>query len=90
MDGGGTGAAVFWKDNVVNGKWREQKVTLGKNKEILDAEMWGIRSLKGCRTKDCNKSAPRYWYLLQFSNSHQQAEKYGRKCRSGTKSPDSP
>lgn len=37
MDEGGKGAAVVWKDNAVEGRWREQKVPFGKNKEILDA-----------------------------------------------------
>ena len=38
----GTGAAVVWKENGPGGKWQEQKVGLGLNKEIFDAEMWSI------------------------------------------------
>lgn len=36
-DEGGTGAAVAWKENGVNGIWQERKAPLGKNKEILEA-----------------------------------------------------
>ena len=39
LDQGGTGAAVIWK---LDNEWLTQKVTLGKNKEIFDAEMWRI------------------------------------------------
>ena len=39
LDQGGAGAAVVWK---LDNEWLTQKVTLGKNKEIFDAEMWGI------------------------------------------------
>lgn len=41
-DEGGAGAAVVWKENAINGRWPERRVSLGKNKEIIDAEMWGI------------------------------------------------
>ena len=41
LDKGGTGAAVVWKSHVSQ-KWQEQKLSLGLNKEIFDAEMWGI------------------------------------------------
>ena len=41
LDKGGTGAAVVWEDSI-SGKWQEQKVCLGLNKEIFDAEIWGI------------------------------------------------
>ncbi len=36
LDQGETGAAIIWK---LNNEWLTQKVTLGKNKEIFDAEM---------------------------------------------------
>lgn len=41
LDKGGTGAAVVWEDSI-SGKWQKQKVCLGLNKEIFDAEIWGI------------------------------------------------
>ena len=33
---------TIWNDDTVEGRWQERKVPLGKNKEILNAEMWGI------------------------------------------------
>ncbi len=42
LDQGGAGAAVVWKENRQSNEWITQKITLGKNKEIFDAEMWGI------------------------------------------------
>lgn len=42
LDTGGTGAAVVWKSNCDGGEWQTIKVSLGRNKEIFDAEMWGI------------------------------------------------
>lgn len=42
LDQGGAGAAVVWKEGELVRKWQEKKVSLGKNKEILDAEIWGI------------------------------------------------
>ncbi len=41
LDKGGIGAAVVWK-NYGCQKWQEQKLCLGLNKEIFDAEMWGV------------------------------------------------
>ena len=35
LDQGNTGAAVCWKGN----QWKEKSIFLGKNKEILDAEL---------------------------------------------------
>ena len=42
LDSRGTGAAVVWKNEGTEKEWQEQKVGLGLNKEIFDAEMWGI------------------------------------------------
>ena len=42
LDTGGTGAAVVWKTNCNGEEWQIVKVSLGQNKEISDAEMWGI------------------------------------------------
>ena len=36
-----TAAAVCWKDKSTS-KWKERSIFLGKNKEILDAELWAI------------------------------------------------
>ena len=41
LDTGNVGAAVILRDKSLN-KWRETSVFLGKNKEILDAELWAI------------------------------------------------
>ena len=41
LEKGDTGAAVVWKSDC-DGKWQTVKVSLGQNKEIFDAEMWGI------------------------------------------------
>ena len=40
-EAGGAGAAVAWKSCLSYG-WNTCKISLGKNKEILDAELWGI------------------------------------------------
>jgi len=40
-DAGGAGAAVTWK-SLRSSSWNVRKISLGKNKEILDAELWGI------------------------------------------------
>ena len=42
LDNRGTGAAVVWGKDNAQKEWQEQKVCMGLNKEILDAEMWGI------------------------------------------------
>ena len=41
LDTDNIGAAVTWKDKNVD-KWKEMSVFFGKNKEILDAELWAI------------------------------------------------
>ena len=51
LDQGGAGAAVVWKGEFGR-KWQEKTVSLGKNNEILDAEIWGIsEALKLARQK---------------------------------------
>lgn len=40
-EAGGAGAAVAWKNFSSHG-WNTCKISLGKNKKILDAELWGI------------------------------------------------
>ena len=41
LDTGNVGAAVTWKDIRLN-KWRVTSLFLGKNKEVLDNELWAI------------------------------------------------
>ena len=50
---GGAGASVVWK---LDNKWPTQKVTLGKNKEIFDAEMWGISEAVKVAEQSCAKA----------------------------------
>lgn len=38
LDQGNTGAAVCWKVKLLD-QWKEKNIFLGKNKEILDAEL---------------------------------------------------
>ena len=53
LDQGETGAAVIWK---LDNEWLTQKVTLGKNKEIFDAEMWGISEVVKIVEQMCLKT----------------------------------
>ncbi len=41
LDQGQTAAAVCWEDKSA-AKWKERTIFLGRNKEILDAELWAI------------------------------------------------
>ena len=41
LDTGNVGAAVTWKDISLN-EWKEKSLFLGKNKEVLDGELWAI------------------------------------------------
>ena len=41
LSNGRCGASVCWKD-MKSKQWRQKSVFLGKNKEILDAELWAI------------------------------------------------
>ncbi len=41
LDQGHAAAALCWKDKPA-GQWREKSVFLGKNKEVLDAELWAV------------------------------------------------
>ena len=46
VESGGAGTAVVWR-NPASHRWEVYKTTLGENKEVLDAELWGIsRALK--------------------------------------------
>lgn len=42
LDNRDTGATVVWEKDDAKKERQEQKVGLGINKEIFDAEMWGI------------------------------------------------
>ncbi len=53
LDQGGAGAAVLWKKN--DNEWSAQKITLGKNKEILDAEVWGISEAVKIAERKCSR-----------------------------------
>ena len=41
LDNGSCGAAICWRDKRLN-KWKQKSVFFGKNKEILDAELWAV------------------------------------------------
>ena len=61
----GTGAAVVWKKNRLSKEWQELKISLGQNKEIFDAEVWGISEALRLQ----NKGLDRYnnpWSLVYF------------------------
>lgn len=45
LDSGGT-VPVVWRNAFSNG-WNIHKSTLGKSKEIIDAELWGISDALG-------------------------------------------
>lgn len=56
LDQGGIGAAVVWREKGQDKGWRKQKVTLGKNKEILDAEIWGISEAVKVAERKCSRA----------------------------------
>lgn len=57
LDGAGT--AVVWK-NPASHRWEVCKTTLGENKEVLDAELWGIsQALKIALKETTPKKADR-------------------------------
>lgn len=39
-----------------NSKWQIQKITLGKNKDIFDAEIWGIFEAVKIAEQKCSKA----------------------------------
>ena len=41
LESGGAGAAVVWK-NPASQRWDVRKISLGKSKQVLEAELWGI------------------------------------------------
>ena len=65
LNQGGTGAVVVWK---LDNKWLMQKVTLGKNKEIFDAEMWGISEAVKIVEQSCLR-APQLSVISIFCDS---------------------
>lgn len=58
-DGSKLDQAVCWKDKKLD-KWKDKSVFLGKNKEILDAELWAVlEALDIARKETLNaKNAP--------------------------------
>lgn len=66
LDSGGTGVAVIWR-NTFSNWWKIHKTALRKNKEILDAELWGISDALGVALRG---AAPRRTLkILAFSDS---------------------
>ena len=65
LNQGGTGAAIVWK---LDNRWLMQKVTLGKNKEIFDAKMWGISKAVKVAEQSCLK-APQLLVISIFCDS---------------------
>ncbi len=55
LDQGNTGAAVCWKDKRL-GCWKDKSFFLGKNKEVLDAELWAISEALVVATKEIQNS----------------------------------
>ena len=51
LQSGGAGAAVIWRNCLPHG-WNTCKISLRKNKEILDAELWGISEALKIALKD--------------------------------------
>ena len=56
LDQGPAAAAVCWEEKS-SAKWKEKSIFLGKNKEILDAELWAILEALGIAEK-ANPRAP--------------------------------
>ncbi len=65
LNQGGTGVAVVWK---LGNKWLMQKVTLGKNKEIFNAEMWDISEAVKIAEQSCLR-APQLSVISIFCDS---------------------
>lgn len=53
LDQGHIAAAVCWKDET-DGQWKEKSMFLGKNKEILGAELWAISEALDIAKKTIN------------------------------------
>ena len=56
---------MVWKKNRLSKGWQELKISLGQNKEIFDAEVWGISEALRLQ----NKGLDRYnnpWSLVYF------------------------
>jgi ribonuclease HI len=74
LDHGGTGAGVAWKSN---GEWLTSRTNLGKNKEIFDAELWGVSDALGIALTEAQPNDPVTVYLdsqaaikkIQYSTS---------------------
>ena len=53
---GRVGAAVCWKEKTLD-SWKEKSVFLGRNKEILDAELWAILEALDIAAKETRNMA---------------------------------
>lgn len=68
LDNRGTGVAVVWEKDGPRKNWQDQKVILGLNKEIFDAEMWGIsKAFKDVEQKTRQVRQP--WIINIFCDS---------------------
>ena len=86
---GRTGAAVVWKKNRNSEEWQELNTSLGQNKEIFDAEMWGIsEAVKVAEQKTRQVQQP--LVIGRFSDNHQQLERVSQFRRPRIKSADLP
>ena len=66
LESGEAGAAVVWK-NSTSHRWDVGKISLGKNKEILDGQLWGIsEALKIALKENTTRKARR---ITVFSDS---------------------
>ena len=57
LDQGQVAAAVCWEEKS-SAKWREKSILLGKNKEVLDAELWAISEALDIALKIANPGTP--------------------------------
>ena len=55
LDHGRVGAAVCWREKALD-LWKEKSVFLGKIKEILDAELWGISNALDITAKETSNA----------------------------------
>lgn len=66
LESGKVGAAVVWRNTAVD-NWKSCKLALGKNKDVLDAELWGVSEALGIALRE---TAPRKAYKVTvFSDS---------------------
>ncbi len=77
----GASAAVVWK-NASNYRWNIRNISLGKNKEIYDAELWGIlEALKIALRKSINRKICRVTVFSDSQTAFKQLQNV--KCNAG-------